>query len=120
MKILHWNIHGWADSNGIDNVERVTDFIRSQDPDVVSLVEVDEEWGKPSKLEQVADALGYHWAFVPAFEYREQGGFGNAILSKSAFRSVQQRQLLPGQSLRRIRILRTEGGSVGRTSRHRQ
>ena len=27
--------------------------------------------------------------------YREQGGFGNAILSRSAFRSVHQRQLLP-------------------------
>ena len=116
MKILHWNIHGWADSDGIDNVERVTDFIRSEDPDVVSLVEVDEEWGKPSKLEQVANTLGYHWAFVPAFEYREQGGFGNAILSRSPFRTVHQRQLPAVESLRRNRTLRAEGCPPGRAT----
>lgn len=95
MKVLHWNIHGWTDSNGLDNVSRVTDLIADVDPDVISLVEVDEDWSSPSRLEQVADATGYHWAFIPAFEYREQGGFGNAILSKSPFLNVHQRQLLP-------------------------
>ncbi|MGH1492079.1 MAG: endonuclease/exonuclease/phosphatase family protein [Acidimicrobiales bacterium] len=95
MKMLHYNIHGWRDANGVDNVDRVTDLIKNHDPDVVSLVEVDEPWGRPSSLQQLADRLGHHWAFVPAFEYREEGGFGNALLSRTPFQSVQQWQLLP-------------------------
>ena len=95
MKILHWNIHGWTDADGLDNVDRVIDLVREVDPDVISFVEVDEEWGNPSKLRRVAETLGYCWAFVPAFEYREEGGFGNALVSKSAFSSVEQWQLLP-------------------------
>jgi endonuclease/exonuclease/phosphatase family metal-dependent hydrolase len=95
MRILHWNIHGWVDAAGVDNVERVTNLIADQDADVVSLVEVDEPWGKPTKLRRVAETLGLHWVFVPAFEYRESGGFGNALLSKAPFLSVQQWQLLP-------------------------
>jgi endonuclease/exonuclease/phosphatase family metal-dependent hydrolase len=95
MKLLHYNIHGWRDANGVDNVDRVADFIKRQEPDVVSLVEVDEPWGRPGSLQQVAERLDYHWAFIPAFEYRQQGGFGNALLSRSPFLSVQQWQLLP-------------------------
>ena len=94
-RILHWNIHMWTDADGVDNVDRVVDVIRQADPDVVSLVEVDEPWGRPSSLERVADALDYHWAFVPAFEYRETGGFGNAILARRPLSAVQQWQLLP-------------------------
>ena len=95
MKILHWNIHGWTDADGVDNVDRVIDLVREVDPDVISFVEVDEEWGNPSKLRRVAETLGYCWTFVPAFEYREEGGFGNALLSKTPFQSVEQWQLLP-------------------------
>ena len=95
MKILHWNIHGWADADGVDNVDRVIDLVREVDPDVISFVEVDEEWGNPSKLRRVAETLDYYWAFVPAFEYREEGGFGNALLSRIPFASIEQWQLLP-------------------------
>ena len=94
MKILHYNIHMWTDSDGVPNGDRVEALIKDENPDVVSLVEVDEPWGQPSRLAGIADRLGYHWAFVPAFEYRCQGGFGNAILSRSPFLAVQQWQLL--------------------------
>ena len=95
MKILHYNIHMWTDAEGVNNADRVEALIRDQDPDLVSLVEVDEPWGQPSTLARIAERLGYHWAFVPAFEYRCEGGFGNAILSRTPLDSVQQWQLLP-------------------------
>ncbi len=94
MRFLHLNIHGWADSHGIDNTEGVTQLIDDQAPDVVSLVEVDEPFGDPVRLRAMAERLGYCWAFVPAFEYRGEGGFGNALLSKEPLRWVQQWDLL--------------------------
>ncbi len=94
MKILHYNIHMWTDTDGINNADRVEALIKEQDPDLVSLVEVDELWGQPSTLADIAQRLGYHWAFVPAFEYRCEGGFGNALLSRTPLSSVQQWQLL--------------------------
>jgi endonuclease/exonuclease/phosphatase family metal-dependent hydrolase len=95
VKVLHWNIHGWRDPDGVSNIDRVARLIDAQRPDVVSLVEVDEPWGEPVGLRRVAESTGYRWAFIPTFEYRQQGGFGNAILTRAAIRSVQQWQLLP-------------------------
>lgn len=95
MKILHYNIHMWTDADGLPNSDRVGKLIEDEAPDLVSLVEVDEPWGSPSTLTGLADRLGYYWAFVPAFEYRCQGGFGNALLSRTPLQSVQQWQLLP-------------------------
>lgn len=94
MRLLHWNIHMWHDTEGKSNVRAVADLIEEVSPDVVSLVEVDEPWGRPNELREVADKLGYCWAFVPAFEYRTAGGFGNALLSRRPLRAVQQWQLL--------------------------
>jgi endonuclease/exonuclease/phosphatase family metal-dependent hydrolase len=95
VKFLHLNVHMWQDPDGSTNVPAVADLIRRETPDVVSLVEVDEPWGRPDNLRHLADELGYDWAFVPAFEYRNQGGFGNALLSRARMRAVQQWQLLP-------------------------
>ncbi len=94
MKILHFNIHMWTDADGLSNADRIEALIEDELPDLVSLVEVDEPWGDPSTLTGIAERLGYHWAFVPAFEYRCQGGFGNALLSRTPLCSVQQWQLL--------------------------
>jgi endonuclease/exonuclease/phosphatase family metal-dependent hydrolase len=60
----------------------------------VSLIEVDEPWGHPTALAGLADELDYAWVFVPAFEYRSEGGFGNALLARRPIRAVQQWQLL--------------------------
>jgi endonuclease/exonuclease/phosphatase family metal-dependent hydrolase len=94
MRFLHWNVHMWRTPDGRPNQGEVTELIRRTSPDAVSLVEVDEPWGRPS-LGRLAAQLGYAWAYVPAFEYRSEGGFGNALLSRRPFQAVQQWQLLP-------------------------
>lgn len=94
MKLLHWNIHMWRDAEGNDNQDAVAELISGIAPDVVSLVEVDEPWGRPDRVQSLAAELGYQWIFVPAFEYGGRGGFGNALLVRPPIRSVQQWQLL--------------------------
>lgn len=97
LRILHWNIHSWQDDNGQSNLEAVVNLVRATDPHVVSLVEVDESWGQPSELDEIANRCGYASIFVPAFEFGEEspaGGFGNALLSKLPILAVRQRQLV--------------------------
>lgn len=94
MRLLHWNIHMWRDAEGRDNKQAIAELIGQVTPDVVSLVEVDEPWGHADGLQWLAAELGYQWIFVPAFEYRSAGGFGNALLARPPIRAVQHWQLL--------------------------
>ena len=103
LRLVHWNIHSWRDRSGDQsNVDAVADLLRETNPHAVSLVEVDESWGAPSQLAEVAARVGYSWIFTPAFEYggeAPQGGFGNAVLAKLPILAVQQWQLLWPPSL---------------------
>jgi endonuclease/exonuclease/phosphatase family metal-dependent hydrolase len=97
LRMLHWNIHSWRDDAGAPNLEAVVNLVRSTDPHVVSLVEVNELWGGPSALDEVANSCGYTSIFVPAFEFGHDsptGGFGNVLLSKLPILAVRQRQLV--------------------------
>lgn len=96
LRVLHWNIHSWLDPTGAVNFDAVLQLIRESNPDVVSLVEVDETWGKPSLLVELAGRTGYASVFAPIFEYGSAsptGGFGNALLSRLPLQAVIQRQL---------------------------
>lgn len=97
MHLLHLNVHSWVGSTSQSNAMAVRELIREQQPDVVSLVEVDERWGPPEVLSSVADDLGYRWYFAPAFTYGEQesaeGSFGNAILARSSLLACTSVQL---------------------------
>ncbi|WP_165960361.1 endonuclease/exonuclease/phosphatase family protein [Actinocrispum wychmicini] len=78
-------------------MDAVAAVIQETDPHVVSLVEVDEAWGSPSRLGAVAGRCGYASIFVPVFEYGQEqptGGFGNALLTKVPISAVRQRQLV--------------------------
>lgn len=97
LRILHWNIHSWQDDDGASNLDAVADLMQRTDPDVVSLVEVDESWGDPSPLDELARRSGYASVFVPTFEFGHDapaGGFGNALLTRLPLLAVRQRQLL--------------------------
>jgi endonuclease/exonuclease/phosphatase family metal-dependent hydrolase len=96
LRVLHWNIHSWRDTDGEPNPEAVVDLIRENMPDAVSLVEVDESWGTPSVPAEVAAECGYSWIFGPSFEFGTDvtaGGFGNALLTRIPIAAVQQWRL---------------------------
>lgn len=102
LRMLHWNIHSWRDESGEPNHEQVAALIAETAPDVVSLVEVNEPWGAPSLLGELAGRLGYYWVFVPALAFGADGprrrpggevpsrGYGNALLTRRRLEAVQQ------------------------------
>jgi endonuclease/exonuclease/phosphatase family metal-dependent hydrolase len=97
LLILHWNIHSWRDADGEPNSSAIADLISENMPHAVSLVEVDESWGMPSILAEVAAICGYSWVFGPSLEYGTDGtagGFGNALLARIPLTAVQQWRLL--------------------------
>jgi len=97
LRILHWNVHSWRDASGAQNLNSVISLAREVEPDVVSLVEVDEPWGMPSILGELADHLNYSWVLSPSFEFgtdNTSGGFGNAILTRIPILAVQHWDLL--------------------------
>jgi endonuclease/exonuclease/phosphatase family metal-dependent hydrolase len=101
LRILHWNIHSWRDGAEAPNTAAVAALIRETSPDAVSLVEVNEPWGGPSALAEIAGACGYSWLFVPSLEFDEGGrsfGYGNALLTRVPVTAVHQwRVFSPGR-----------------------
>ncbi|OLF06264.1 endonuclease/exonuclease/phosphatase family protein [Actinophytocola xanthii] len=96
LRVLHWNVHSWRDEADQSNANAVIELVRKTVPHVVSLVEVDEMWSRPSVLDEVAAQTGYASIFAPTFEFGQDqptGGFGNAILSRLPALAVRQRQL---------------------------
>jgi endonuclease/exonuclease/phosphatase family metal-dependent hydrolase len=85
MRILHWNIHSWTDVAGRPNAQAVADLIRDAAPDVVSLTEVNEPWGRPETLSRIS---GYTWIFAPSVEFGSRG-YGNALLTRVPVTAVQ-------------------------------
>ncbi|MBB5790069.1 endonuclease/exonuclease/phosphatase family protein [Jiangella mangrovi] len=100
-RVLHWNIHSWRDEDGDrpggPNADAVAAVIAETDPQIVSLVEVDERWGAVESLAGLASRFGFSWVFPPTVHYGDddgpRGGYGNALLVKARILAVQQWQL---------------------------
>jgi len=84
LRILHWNIHSWRDEDGESNAEAVVGLIVEHTPHAVSLVEVDESWGMPSVLAEVAAKCGYSWVFGPSFEFGADATAGGTASTRPA------------------------------------
>lgn len=99
VRVLHWNVHSWRDAEGKDNLRAVAEVIRETMPHAVCFVEVNEPWGEPSALAEVAAEGGYSWIFGPCLEFQpaDPRGFGNAVLARVPVTGVQQwRVFTPG------------------------
>jgi endonuclease/exonuclease/phosphatase family metal-dependent hydrolase len=98
LRVLHWNVHSWLDTDRKPNGERVADLINRTAPDVVSLAEVDEPHGTRGNLAEIAASSRCTSIFCPAFEFGgkdgPQGAFGNALLARVPILAVRHRHLL--------------------------
>jgi endonuclease/exonuclease/phosphatase family metal-dependent hydrolase len=83
LRILAYNIHHGAGNDEKLDLERIASLIRSLDPHLVALQEVDNRTERTGSVDQAAELgrlTGLDWAFGPFMDY--QGGeYGMAVLS---------------------------------------
>lgn len=90
LKLMTYNIyHGEHPAEGTSNLEQVARLIRSEQPDLVALQEVDSLTGRSAGLnrgepqnlvEELAEMTGMYGYFGKAMDY-DGGGYGEGILS---------------------------------------
>jgi beta-N-acetylhexosaminidase len=84
VRVVVYNIHAGKDADGVDNLERVAEVIRSVDADLVLLQEVDRGTRRSGGVDQLAvlqRLTGYSGAFGRTLDY-DGGLYGIALLSR--------------------------------------
>ena len=97
--ILSYNIRHGKGLDGQIDLARIAGVIRSASPDIVALQEVDRRMSRTGYMDQageLAHLTGMQVAFGRAMRFKEQGQYGNAILSRWPITRAETRPL-PGK-----------------------
>ena len=84
VRVVVYNMHAGKDAAGVDNLQRIVDFVRDVRADVVLLQEVDQGTRRSGGVDQpavLAARSGFHVAFGSALDY-DGGEYGVATLSR--------------------------------------
>ena len=84
VRVLVYNIHAGKDAQGVDNLARVAELVRTTNADIALLQEVDRGTTRSGKTDQVrvlAGLTGFHSAFGKTLDY-QGGDYGIAVLSR--------------------------------------
>src|SRR5919106_388802 len=84
VRVVVYNMHAGKDAAGVDNLQRIVDFVRDARADVVLLQEVDQGTRRSGEVDQpavLAQRTGFHVAFGSALDY-DGGKYGVATLSR--------------------------------------
>ena len=84
VRVVVYNMHAGKDAAGVDNLQRIVDFVRDARADVVLLQEVDQGTRRSGGVDQpavLAQRGGFHVAFGSALDY-DGGKYGVATLSR--------------------------------------
>lgn len=95
LHIMTYNIHHGADRNEVNTLDSIGYFIKSQNPDIVGLQEVDSVCTRSERIDQMkrlAEITGMHYAFVRHFPY-QGGAYGLGILSKFPILKTENKKL---------------------------
>ncbi len=85
LRVLTYNIHHGEGADEKVDLRRIAAVIRSADPDLVALQEVDVKTARSGLVDQaavLAELTGMHASFAPAMDY-DGGKYGGAILTKT-------------------------------------
>ncbi|NOV01136.1 family 20 glycosylhydrolase, partial [Paenibacillus planticolens] len=99
VRVLTYNIHHGAGNDNIVNLPRIADVIKSLNPDLVALQEVDKNVPRSGNVDQaakLAELTGMHVTFGKAIDL-SGGEYGLALLSRYPITS-SEKTLLPNTS----------------------
>lgn len=99
LKVLSYNIHHAAGTDGKLDLPRIAEVIRSVNPDVVSLQEVDQQARRSNSVDQpseLAKLTGMRVLFAENIPL-QGGSYGNVILTRFEIESKDHR-LLPNHN----------------------
>ncbi len=103
LRAMTWNIHGGKGPGGVRDLDRIVAYVKSHEPDVVALQEVDSRGNEPSAasaFEVLADALGRHIADAKLV-IAPDGAYGHAVFSRWPMNRVARHDItLPGREPR--------------------
>jgi endonuclease/exonuclease/phosphatase family metal-dependent hydrolase len=114
VRILTYNIHHGEGTDGQFDLSRLANVIKSVEPDLVALQEVDEGTERASGVHELAELgrlTGMHAAFGKAMDF-QGGGYGVGVLSRWPILSTENHSL-PGSPDREPRTTLTVGVKVG-------
>lgn len=110
LRVFVYNIHHGEGMDGEVDIERVADLIREKDPHLVALNEVDvgmERTGYIDIMELLAESLDMEPIFGKNLD-REEGGYGNGILTKLPLLSSENLHLDMSEDGEQRGLLQTE------------
>jgi len=84
VRVLVYNVHAGKDAAGKESVQRISDVVKSLDPDIVLFQEVDKRTKRSGGVDQPAEyakRTGLHVAFGKSLDY-DGGEYGIAVLSR--------------------------------------
>ncbi len=87
IRVLTYNIYHGETMKGDFDLDLIANVIKSVDPDIVALQEVDYKTNRARKMD-LATELAYRTQMIPLFGramYYDDGEYGEAILSKFSF-----------------------------------
>ena len=90
LRIATFNIHHAEGMDGVVDLDRIADVIRSISPDLIALQELDERVPRSKLVDQPAELarkLGMHVHFGPAMDL-DVGRYGIALASPRGFRAA--------------------------------
>jgi endonuclease/exonuclease/phosphatase family metal-dependent hydrolase len=130
LRVMTWNIHGAYGRNPKFDLARVIALIKSHDPDVVALQEIDSRRprasGVPEPFELLQDALGTHGVGAKTIATAD-GEYGQALISRwpidgAEIHDISYQEKEPRRAIRcevvlptgRLRVIATHLGlSIG-------
>ena len=110
LKIMTYNIHYGIGKDGKYNIDRIIEVIAAEDPDVVTLQEVDNKAVRTRGDNQpriIAEALGMNY-YHCVNRFIGDGEFGIATLSKSPFTHIERFDLSYHKRIEPRGTLRTD------------
>jgi len=105
LRVLSYNIHHGEGTDGKLDLDRIASVIRSANPDLVAVQEVDQLADRTGRVDQAAvlgERTGMYAVFGKAMDF-SGGAYGQAVLSRWPVEAIEVFPL-PGESGREPRI----------------